>query len=160
MCRCMPRSAGPCCHESVSGRHFWVFFGFPKLRVAGSSPVSRSKILARLRCYAPGPFLISWAGGPEWAGCSIPCLRASQEAGIGLLQLNPMRVPAERGLRARMAQDTLNPHDRAAVLERPARDRVAAAVTPEATAMRPQRRPIRKAARTPSWPGRTPPRTC
>ena len=77
----MPRYAGPCRHESVSGRHFWGFFRFPKLRVAGSNPVSRSKILERLRCYAPEPFLVSWADGSpsRWAGESAAVDRSTAQ---------------------------------------------------------------------------------
>ncbi|MCH6585263.1 MAG: hypothetical protein IH810_05470 [Proteobacteria bacterium] len=42
----MPLSAAARRAGDVSRRYFWVPLRFPKLRVAGSNPVSRSKIHA------------------------------------------------------------------------------------------------------------------
>jgi len=44
----VPLCAAICRVESVSPRHFSLLFRFPKLRVAGSIPVSRSKFMNAL----------------------------------------------------------------------------------------------------------------
>ena len=108
---------------------FWQ--KLPKLRVAGSNPVSRSNFNERLRLVRAGAVSVSCMGGPDWAGCGpgdSAGLDEPQKAHVFLLWAHPMRVAPQRCLRARMSERVLKPHDRLPRVESPRGERMPAAV--------------------------------
>ena len=71
-CRCVPLPAAACKAGDVSTRYFFVPLRFPKLRVAGSNPVSRSREPKRLRGVTRRGFFVAAARfGSVPRGCRL-----------------------------------------------------------------------------------------
>ena len=84
VCRWGPRYAGPCHYQSSSGRHFWGLFRFPKLRGAGSRPVSRSRFAIGLGELIRGRSCLRSAevrSGTMWALGSIKAVAPAYGGG-------------------------------------------------------------------------------